>query len=701
MPLIVVESPTKVKTLRKLLDGDWDFAVTAGHLYDLPEDKMGLSEDYDPEWSPQKTRNISSIRDSAESSDLVYLASDPDREGEAIAWQVENLVLDDHETRRLRLESLTEDELNQKLDTAGDTDERLVEAQWARRLLDRLAGYKISPFLVNAFKGKKLSAGRVQTPVLARIVDRWEAVEDFEPETFYRISFKWQPEETEVSEPFEAELHRLGDDLIGTEDNKRLLKDEDLAEDLLDDLRENGVELSGVSEEETESYPGYPFDSSAMLQVASSWFNWSSGKTMNVAQSLYEKGLITYHRSDSNRLSRKACKQAAGFVTETYGEEYHQWRGGGGGDQEGHEAIRAKYAGLTPDELHSVSRSEYTLYSAIWQRYIQSQMVPAVFRTKSVLLEPDSDRSNCEVEYKTRIRTLLEPGFYRCTRSDETPRSETERPGSDLDVVTDSTRVHVLGSDRSTSETSGPSLYTEGSLIAMMKEEGIGRPSTYSSTVERLRNRQYIKDEDGKILPTSRGRDVLYFLRRAVPTICDVGFTEEMETYLDEIALGEGNWREYVERFDLQLDDWLEEAEGLEPEGTAETEKEILEYEDCPRCGSSLMLRKGQYGKFVHCENDECDFSSNPPAKTYNCPECGRHMVKKNGRKSTVYHCIAEPDCGGKRPVGKPSMTLEEYREDAPDCPECSDSMVRRKGRYGNFWGCRNYPECEGTRQID
>ncbi len=250
------------------------------------------------------------------------------------------------------------------------------------------------------------------------------------------------------------------------------------------------------------------------------------------------------------------------------------------------------------------------------------------------------------------------------------------------------------------SETRGPSLYTEGSLIAMMKREGIGRPSTYSSTIEKLRYREYIRNEGKKVRPTQRGLDVCRFLQRAVPAICDVELTESMEETLDRIARGETEWKDFVREFDEDLERWLKEGKDIEPEGDAEGFKETLDYEDCPRCGGTLVLRKGKYGKFVHCADDDCDFSSNPPAKSYECPECGRHMVKKKGRKSAIYHCIAEPECGGKRPVGEPHMTLEEFQQDAPECPECGGQMQRRKGRYGYFWGCTNYPDCDGTRSC-
>jgi DNA topoisomerase-1 len=252
-----------------------------------------------------------------------------------------------------------------------------------------------------------------------------------------------------------------------------------------------------------------------------------------------------------------------------------------------------------------------------------------------------------------------------------------------------------------TSETSGPNNFTEGSLVAMMKREGIGRPSTYGSTIERLLHRQYIRRDDRSILPTERGRDVIDFLRRAVPKICEIDLTESMERTLDQIARGKDDWTDFVERFDEKLDQWLEAGEDLEPEGSAETRKELFEYEVCPRCGEDLYLREGQYGEFVHCSSDDCDFSSNPPAKTYRCPECDRHMVKQKGNRSTVYHCIAHPDCEGRRPVGEPNMTYEEFQDQAPDCPECDGKMVKRKGRYGTFWGCENYPDCEATQAMD
>lgn len=697
MDLMVVESPTKIKTLAKLLGDGWSFAVTKGHLYDLPDDRMGLDEEYRPDWVPINNRTVGKLRSEAEDADRVYVASDPDREGEAIAWQVEDLVLDENETKRLRLESLTQSELDEKLADPGETDRDLVEAQWARRLLDRLAGYKISPFLVNAFKGKKLSAGRVQTPVLGKIVDRWEAVEAFEPETYYEVSFDWTPDDVDVEESFRAELIRVEDRPIGTEDDEELLTDEELANRIPDALNENGVRPISRYREETETYPGRPFDSSAMIQRASSWFNWPAGKTMNVAQSLYEKGLITYHRSDSNRLSRQACKSIAGFVSDEYGSDYHQWRGGGGGDQEGHEAIRPKYPGLVPEELHSVSGAERTLYSAIWQQTIQSQMVPAEWDRLVFTFE----ESGTESIFESGIRALVEPGFFRCRRGDEDPKEEEEYNPQLLDELEGLEDVRIEGTNVESSETTGPSHYTEGSLVSMMKEEGIGRPSTYGSTIERLVNRQYVRRDDRKILPTKRGRDVLYFLRRAVPRICEVDFTEVMESTLDEIAEGKGDWAEFVENFDEKLSGWIDSAEDLEPEGNAATEKELLEYAECPRCGGDLYEREGQYGPFVHCGSDDCDFSSNPPAKTYNCPECGRHMVKQKGRKSTVYHCIAHPECEGKRPVGKPNMTYEEFREQAPDCPSCGGTMEKRKGRWGKFWGCENYPECEETKSVE
>ena len=698
MPLIVVESPTKVKTLARLLDSGWDFAVTKGHLYDLPADSMGIGEDYEPQWVPQKGSAVGSIRSAAKDHTEIYVASDPDREGEAIAWQVENLVLERKDTRRVRLESLTESEVEEELNRNGHTNTALVRAQWARRVLDRLAGYKVSPFLMNAFNGKRLSAGRVQSAVLAKIVERWDEVQEFEPETFYNILAYLQPEDAELDEPLQAKLARLKGQAVGTADDEKLVRDRDLAESVLRAVKNRGLDLADREEKTTRTNPAFPFDSSEMLRRASSWFGWPAGRTMNVAQSLYEKGLITYHRSDSTRLSRSACGKAAAFIEQTYGEEYHQWRGGGGGDQEGHEAIRAKTPFIKPDDLHSVSKSEYLLYSAIWQRYVQCQMKPATWNYIS--LEFTVPDLKTDVRFEASERSIQDPGFFRCRRPGQTPPPERERSAEDYSLLQETDDYRLVDSELEESETRGPSLYTEGSLIAMMKREGIGRPSTYSSTIEKLRHREYIHTDGKKVLPTRRGRDVCRFLQRAVPPICDVELTESMEETLDRIARGDADWKEFVRQFDADLERWLEEGKDIEPEGDAEGFREELEFENCPRCGGTLVLRKGRYGKFVHCAADDCDFSSNPPAKTYTCPECGRHMVKKKGRKSSIYHCIAEPECGGKRPVGEPDMTLEEFQQDAPDCPECGGEMQRRKGRYGYFWGCTNYPDCKGTRSC-
>lgn len=698
MALLIVESPTKVKTLAKLLGGKWKFAVTKGHLYDLPANDMGIGEDYDPQWIPQKGAPIGRIRSAASGQDEIYVASDPDREGEAIAWQVENLVLKRKKTRRVRLESLTKSELQSELGEVNHTDQDLVQAQWARRLLDRLAGYKISPFLMSAFKGKKLSAGRVQSPVLAKIVERWEEVEDFEPEEFYNLFANLQPLGDHLDDPLRVKLTEIEGEPVGTGEGERLLKDGDLVDSLYEAVDKGGLELRDRETEITTTNPGYPFDSSEMLRRASSWFGWPAGKTMRVAQALYEKGLITYHRSDSTRLSRSACAKAASFIKEQYGEEFHQWRGGGGGDQEGHEAIRSKTPFIKPSDLHSCSRDQSILYSAIWQRYVQSQMTAAKWNAMTLRFEAPGSEN--EAIFQSTEKTISEWGFFRCTREGQTPIPERERSAEEYRILKDNDHYRVVETEVEESKTRGPSLYTEGSLIAMMKREGIGRPSTYASTIDKLRRREYIRNKKSHIIPTTRGCTVCHFLQRAVPPICQVELTESMEQSLDEIAAGKRGWKRFVEKFDKNLESWLEEGKDIEPEGSAEAFKEKLEYEVCPRCGGDLMLRKGKYGKFVHCDEDECDFSSNPPAKSYKCPECGRHMIKKKGKKSAVYHCIASPECEGKRPVGKPHMTLEEFQQDAPECPECGGEMKRRKGRYGYFWGCANYPECKGTKSA-
>jgi DNA topoisomerase-1 len=550
---------------------------------------------------------------------------------------------------------------------------------------------------MNAFKGKKLSAGRVQSAVLAKIVERWEEVEAFEPEEFFKVLALLQPEAGELEDPLKAILVEIDGEALGTKEGEKLLTDRELAESLLEALNEHGLDLIERQEEVTTTNPGYPFDSSEMLRRASSWFGWPARKTMRAAQSLYEKGLITYHRSDSTRLSRDACAKAAAFIRENYGKDLHQWRGGGGGDQEGHEAIRAKSPFIKPQDLHSCSKDEYTLYSAIWQRYVQSQMKAAKWDKMTLRFRIPGIEN--EARFESGIKTIREWGFYRCQRPGQQPIPERERSAEDYAVLQEAELYRVIESELEESETRGPSLYTEGSLIAMMKREGIGRPSTYSSTIERLRYREYIRNQKKFIVPTPRGVTVCHFLKRAVPPICTVELTESMEKTLDRIAAGKENWRRFVRKFDRDLDGWLEKGKNVEPEGSAEAFKEKFEFEVCPRCGSDLFLRQGRYGKFVHCAAEECDFSSNPPAKSYKCPECGRHMVKPK-KKSTVYLCIAAPECEGKRPVGKPRMTLEEFREDAPACPECGAEMARRKSRYGYFWGCTNYPKCKGTKTV-
>jgi DNA topoisomerase-1 len=698
VPLMIVESPRKIKTLAQITGDQWDFAATKGHLYDLPEEEMGIGEDYRPEWVPISEGAVKELRGQVSGTGEVYLATDPDREGEAIAWQVEEFILNGTDSHRVRLESITESEVDEQVSNPGDLDLNRVESQWARRLLDRLAGYRISPFLINAFKGKKLSAGRVQSAVLARIVEQWAAYEEFEPETYYNLFATVSPSDSTTNVNFETRLVELDDEPLGTDEDEWLLTDEDRVESIRDTVDSEGLEIIELLTEETKTHPRYPFDSSSLIRVGSDWFGWSAGKTMNLAQSLYESGLITYHRSDSTKISQEGCGKASGFIKEEYGEEYHQWRGGGGGDQEGHEAIRAENPYLKPSELKYVDGQRKLLYSVIWQRYVRSQMTPAVWEKCTAILRPAGGSSSAI--FKGSVRRNREPGFYRCARSDEETPVDEALDREDFEAVSGAASLDVTDTRSEESETQGPYPYTEGRLVSMMKEEGIGRPSTYHSTIERLRRRGYVEEDDGWIKPTNRGRDVSRFLERAIPAITSVDLTKEMEEQLDEIARGKRDWSDFVAEFDQDLDEWLDEAEGMEPEGTAERTHEPLGFASCPLCDSTLIRREGQYGEFVHCEDDDCDFSSNPPAKTYRCPECDRHMVKPRGRKSTHYECL-DPECEGKRPVGSPNKTLDEFIEQAPDCPECDETMTLRKGRYGKFWGCPEYPDCEGKRTYD
>lgn len=695
MGLIIVESPTKIKTLRKILGQKWEFKATKGHIYDLPKSEMGVDDDYNPDWQYQGNVSPNEIQSAASKHDDIYIAADPDREGEAIAWQVDNLVLKNHSSERIRLESITKNEVKNELRSPGTIDNDLVQAQWARRLLDRLAGYKISPFLISAFNGKKLSAGRVQSAVLAQIVKRQNNINEFEPETFFNIKAFFQPDQKEIKPPIKTKLAFYEGDEIGTGDNQRLIKKKKIANNIITDITENGFLLQEKKQKETKTHPGKPFNSSTLIKRASQWFNWPSSKTMNIAQSLYESGLITYHRSDSTKISQTGCKAAAAYINDEYGNQSHQWRGGGGGSQQGHEAIRAKNPSLEPSDLNKVSDGMRTLYGLIWQQYIQSQMTAAVWNTIELSFKP----KNIKATFQGQERAIKEWGFYKCSVNQITPPPETERSGDEIQLIatTDSFKFNDYAVDKS--ETRGPRPYTEGTLVTMMKKTGIGRPSTYSATLSKLKKRDYIKIKDKKIKPTDRGEAVCNYLKRTIDDICNPQFTREMEEQLDKIANGKLKWKDFVKRFDNRLDEWLDQAQNTEPKMSAARDKTELDYATCPLCDSDLIKRKGQYGYFVHCTDDDCEFSSDVPAKTYKCPECDRHMVKGQNGNSGIYNCI-DPDCSGKRPVGEPNMTYEEYNDKAPECPECEGDMELRSGKYGSFWGCVNYPDCNGTVQT-
>lgn len=643
-----MESPKKVETIEEYIGDNQSLTVlsTSGHMFDLPADEMGLDEDYNPKWTFQgRDKNKKQIEKAADDAETVYVATDPDREGEGIAWQVKELILDGNsKCVRIMLNSITKSEIREKIQNPGSINESRVRAQWARRILDRLVGYKISPFLSQTFDRKGLSAGRVQTPVLHTIVERFREVEAFEPETFYNLFASVQTGPDELSEPLEIQLTQFEGDDIGTGDDERMIKDEDVVDGLVTTLQEDGVSLKSIDEKTSQSSPPSLLDSSSLLQMASSVLNWSSDKTMNVAQSLYEEGLITYHRSDSTRLSPDGAKRLKEYVNEQYGEEYCDPDEGKEGDQDAHEAIRPYDPGRHP---RSVSSDEGRLYGLIWTRTIRSQMIPAEWDLLNIDFETETES---DAVLSGRLRANSEPGFYRCQLPDETTPVDEERPQSDLETFQGADDYRASDVEVRESETRGPSLFTEGQLIGWMKEEGIGRPSTYSSTIQRLRDRDYIFVEDDRIKPTDIGCYLIRYTERAIPPLCNVKLTRFMEETLDKIEDNEKDWDWFVEAMDKKIEEWINEAKKKEPPEEGQSVPRELEA-TCPECGDGLIERTGEYGKFIHCESDDCEFSRSGEAnENVTCEQCGRIMVLIDGQDEPFYGCIAFPDCQGTKP---------------------------------------------------
>jgi DNA topoisomerase-1 len=693
--LVVVESPTKVKTIQKYLDGNYVVKASMGHVRDLPKSKLGVDakRNFKPKYvvAPGKKKVLDDLKKAAEKVDALYVATDPDREGEAIGWHLaQELGVNKRKVYRVAFNEITERAVKAAFTKPGKIDLRKVDAQQARRVLDRLVGYSLSPLLWDKVQ-RGLSAGRVQSVAVRLIVDREREIQAFVPQEYWslhaRLAGRRPPE-------FTAALKEIGEE-------KASLRDEATTRALMQELEGARFVVRSVTRGDRRRNPSAPFITSTLQQEAGRKLGFSAKKTMTVAQQLYEgidigdagaTGLITYMRTDSVRIAREAQEEARGWIQARLGGEYlpetpptYRSRGSA---QEAHEAIRPSDVSREPKQIaRHLTKDQLALYRLIWERFLASQVMPAVYDT----IAADIEAGRCL--FRAQGQTLKFKGFMAVyVESREDDDGADENAESAVPPLDEGEVLQALGLDPRQHFTQPPPRYTEASLIKALEELGIGRPSTYASILSTIINdRGYVHRERRTLFPTELGMTVTDKLLPYFGEIMNVEFTAQMEDHLDKIEEGERDWvatvKEFYEPFKRDLKraskDMGSEKAG-EPTG-----------ETCPECGAELLKRRGRFGPFIACSSyPDCRYTRNldgseraedQPTDEI-CPSCGKPMVIKHGRFGKFIACSGYPECKTTKPV-----TL------GIACPEpgCAGELVQRRSRRGHFfYGCSAYPNC-------
>jgi len=681
--LVIVESPAKAKTIEKFLGRGYKVAASLGHVRDLPKSKLGVDTEhhFEPRYITirGKGKVLNRLRNEAKKVDRVLLATDPDREGEAISWHLaQALNLDDSGNLRIAFNEITRDAVLQAMKNPRPIDGDLVDAQQARRILDRLVGYRLSPLLWRKVR-RGLSAGRVQSVATKLVVDRQREIDEFDPQEYWSVTLKLTPQDREGT--FEAQYYGP----VGS-DSKAELPDREAVDALLSNIENEVFTVEAVRRTERRRYPAPPFTTSSLQQEASRKLNFSVKKTMAVAQQLYEGvdvsgegtvGLITYMRTDSTRVSSSAVGQAVNLIREKYGNEYSQPRSrrGQDGAQDAHEAVRPTSAFRTPKKLKAdLTRDQYRLYRLIWERFVASQMTPAVLDAVSVDVRADGEL------FRATGSTIKFPGFmtlYIEGRDDDDVDSESSEVV--LPELAEGESLTLLSLEPKQHFTRPPFPYTEASLVKEMEKLGVGRPSTYAPTIDTVQQRGYVTREGKYLVPTQLGTIVTELLEEHFSDIVDVQFTAELEERLDRIEDGERQWRQVVGEFYGPFEQTLKEAE----EEIERVELPVEETDEvCEKCGSPMVIKHGRYGKFMACSAfPECRNTRPYVEKVgVKCPECGGDMVVRRTRKGRkFYGCSNYPDCeytSWQKPLKH-------------KCPVCGAFMVQRRStKRGTYYTC-------------
>ena len=671
--LVIVESPAKAKTIEKYLGGDYKVTASMGHLRDLPKSKMGvdIEHGFEPQYIPvrDKTDLINELKKAAGNAGTVYLATDPDREGEAISWHLKELLeLPEEKAKRVTFNEITRKVVTESIRRPRKINQDLVDAQQARRILDRIVGYKLSPLLWRKVR-TGLSAGRVQSVATRMVVDREEEIRDFRSEEFWLLDALLSCNEE----------GRFTARFFGVGEKKQELHSEEEVKAVIAETEHEPFVVSKVKRGEKQRTPAPPFITSTLQQEASRRLSMTPRRTMSIAQQLYEGveisglgsvGLITYMRTDSLRLSEEALASARDFIVSHYGESYYPGQPRRfktkAGAQDAHEAIRPTDVNLTPERVRKdLTQEQYRLYRLIWGRFTASQMANAVYDNVSV------DVLSAGYTFRANYSELKFPGYTAVY--EEAKDEESEELKNPLPSLSEGEILELEKMKPEQQFTQPPSRYTEATLIRAMEEKGIGRPSTYAPTISTITAHDYVIKEGKYLHPTPLGEVVTALMKERFADIVDLKFTNHMESELDEIENGKADWRSVLQEFYTGFEKEFEKAE-KELDGVRIKVPDVLSDEYCEVCGRQLVVKKGRFGHFLACPGfPECTFTKpivvEMPGK---CPKCGGRILKRTSKKGYVFYaCERGTDCG--------FITWDVPTKDF--CPNCGKTLFKKAGR--------------------
>jgi DNA topoisomerase-1 len=711
--LVIVESPAKARTIKKYLGRGFEVKASVGHIKDLPKNRLGVDvdDDFTPHYAviPSKEKIVRELRAAAKKCEVIYLAADPDREGEAICQHLaEELSGKSKDVYRVLFHEITKNAIQEAFKHPGRVNVHKVEAQQARRILDRLVGYKISPLLWDKVR-RGLSAGRVQTVALRMIVEREHEIKAFKTEEYWNLSARLAGQ---APPEFTAKASSL-------DGEKWQVRDGETTNAIVAELRETAFVVRKIHRREKKRYPVPPFITSNLQQEAARKLNFPVKKTMLLAQRLYEGidageegavGLITYMRTDSTRVSETALTEVRDLIRSQHGEPYlpHHpiYYKSKKTAQEAHEAIRPTSVGRSPESLRRYLEPDlWRLYALIWHRFVASQMNPAIFDQTDVTIEAG------RVQFKATGSVLKFDGFlalYQEAKAEEPkPGAETEGQDGLLPEIAEGEQLEVKSLQPTQHFTQPPPRYNEASLVKALEARGIGRPSTYASILSTIQDREYVHKTEGRFYPTETGIVVVDLLVESFKDIFDYEYTARMEDHLDRIESGRERWqdamRNFYERFSQRLATAKTQMRDVK---TEETETEEI----CDKCGSRMVIKWGKFGRFMACSAyPNCkntreipkNGAENGPAEAevqeIACEKCGRPMVLKRGRFGEFLACSGYPECRNTKKIIKRADSVE-VKQDIPleeTCPVCSKNLAIKHGRFGEYTACTDYPDCK------